>query len=77
MILEAFQFLVHALYLALSYLIPISMAGGAYASNDKTKMSRWLIHFLLINILNQTLFPILAFIGLCIKNQQQFHRDNE
>ncbi|CAD8183981.1 unnamed protein product [Paramecium octaurelia] len=64
MILEVFEFLVHALYLALGYLIPISMGAVAYASNDKTKMSRWLIHFLLIHILNQTLFPILAFIGL-------------
>lgn len=68
MILEAFEFLIYALYLASGYLIPIYMAAIAYASNDKTKMSRWLIHFLLINILNHSVFPILAFIGLCNQN---------
>lgn len=67
MIFEVFEFLIYALYLALAYLIPILMVAAAYASNDKTKMSRWLIHFLLINIFHHTLFPIFSFIGLCIK----------
>lgn len=68
MIFEVFEFLIYTIYLALAYLIPILMVAVAYASNEKTKMGRWLIHFLLINIFNYTVFPILAFIGLCIKN---------
>ncbi|CAD8180541.1 unnamed protein product [Paramecium octaurelia] len=69
MIFEAFEFLLYTLYLAIVYLIPIAMAAIAYASNDKQKMSRWLIHFLLINILKHTVFPILALISLQALNE--------
>ncbi|CAD8105430.1 unnamed protein product [Paramecium sonneborni] len=64
MIQEGLQFILFVLHLLFGYLIPILMAALAYEQKNKEKMSRWLMHFFLINVLKQTLFPISSFIGL-------------
>lgn len=65
MIIEFFGFLYYSAFLLLGYGLPIILASIAFISDDKTKMSRWLIHFLIINVMEYTLFPIFDFIGLC------------
>lgn len=65
MLLEVFGFLYYTTYLGLGYVIPIVLAAVAFVSGDKTRMSRWLIHFLILNVLEYTFFPIFDFIGLC------------
>lgn len=65
MFVEVFMFLYYAAYLGLGYGVPIVLAAMAFVSGDKSRMSRWLIHFLILNVLEYTVFPILDFIGLC------------
>ncbi|CAD8110324.1 unnamed protein product [Paramecium sonneborni] len=68
MILEGFQFLLFVLHLLLGQLIPILMAVLAYVSKDKEKMSRWLIHFFLINVLKHTVFQVSSLFGFYALN---------
>lgn len=63
--IEILAFIFHIIHIALIYVLPIGLAAIAFVTNNKEKMNRWLIHFLAINVLEYTFFPIFDFIGLC------------
>lgn len=63
MLFELLSFLCFLLMILGGYVLPVMLASKALLADDKRNLNRWLFHFIVLGVLQFTLFPINNWLG--------------